>query len=65
MKASSYWYAARWKAFATAALSLCLLSVQSGCVASKYRMAKKDTPPVQPLNLAFPPAPPLQGTLAA
>lgn len=65
MKASSCRYAARWKAFATAAVGVCLLTVQSGCVSSKYRMARKDTPPVQVLNLAFPPAPPLQATLAA
>jgi len=52
----------RRSAFLIAALVLCY---QSGCVATKYKLAKKDTPPLQPLNIDFPPAPPLQAALAA
>ena len=36
-----------------------------GCVATKYKLAKKDTLPVQLLSVAFPPSGPLQPTLAA
>ena len=42
-----------------------VLSVLCGCVATKYKLAKKDTPPVQLLGIAFPPAAPLQATLAS
>ena len=35
-----------------------------GCVATKYKMAKRNSPPVQPINIAFPASPPLQPTLA-
>ncbi len=41
-----------------------LIGCQCGCVATKYKLAKKTTPPVQLLNTAFPPSPPLQTTLA-
>ena len=44
------------------AVMLCGLG---GCVASKYKLAKKSTPPVQLLNVAFPASAPLQPTLAA
>ena len=42
-----------------------VLCCQGGCVATKYKLAKKNTPPVQLLNVAFPPTAPLQPTLAA
>jgi hypothetical protein len=42
-----------------------VLCCQGGCVATKYKLAKKNTPPVQLLNIAFPPSAPLQPTLAA
>ncbi len=42
-----------------------VLSCQGGCVATKYKLAKKNTPPVQPLNIAFPSSASLQATLAA
>jgi hypothetical protein len=42
-----------------------VLCCQGGCVATKYKLAKKNTPPVQTLNIAFPPSVPLQATLAA
>jgi hypothetical protein len=48
-----------------AIVSAALLIFQSGCVATKYKLAKKDTPPVQLLNVAFPAAAPLQPTLTA
>jgi len=41
-----------------------MIYCQSACVATKYKLAKKNTPPVQPLNITFPPSPPLQPTLA-
>jgi hypothetical protein len=44
---------------------LCLIVCQCGCVATKYKLAKKDTAPVQPINIAFPPSLPLEATLAA
>ncbi len=52
-------------AFLTVALTALMLCCQGGCVATKYKLAKKDTPPVQPINIAFPSAPPLQATLVA
>ncbi|MGC1388023.1 MAG: hypothetical protein WA807_08470 [Steroidobacteraceae bacterium] len=48
----------------TAAFIALVLCCQCGCVATKYKLAKKDTPPVQPLNIAFPSSPPLQAVLA-
>ena len=51
--------------FVTAAMVAAVLCCQGGCVATKYRLAKKNTPPVQLLNVAFPPTAPLQPTLAA
>ena len=65
MKASSYRHSGRWTAFATTAVIVSVLSVLCGCVATKYKLAKKDTPPVQLLSIAFPPAAPLQATLAS
>ena len=44
------------------AVMLCALG---GCTATKYKLAKKSTPPVQLLNVAFPTSAPLQATLAA
>ena len=51
-------------AFGTAAVIVSVLSVLCGCVSTKYKLAKKDTPPAKLLNIAFPPAAPLQATLA-
>jgi hypothetical protein len=42
-----------------------MLGLQYGCVATKYKLAGKNTAPVQPLNIAFPSSPPLQVTLAS
>jgi hypothetical protein len=42
-----------------------LLCSQLGCVANKYKLAKKNTPAVQTLTIAFPPSPPLRASLAA
>ncbi|MBV8342328.1 MAG: hypothetical protein JO173_08095 [Gammaproteobacteria bacterium] len=56
---------ARRRAFAATAVMVSALSVLCGCVASKYRLAKKDTPPAQVLGIAFPDAAPLQATLAS
>jgi hypothetical protein len=50
--------------FTTAAVITVLLGCQCGCVATKYKLAKKDTPPVQLLNIGFPSSPALQATLA-
>jgi hypothetical protein len=47
------------------AIVAAILCCLSGCVATKYKLAKKDTPPVQPLNIAFQPAMPLMPTLAS
>jgi hypothetical protein len=49
----------------TAAIIALALGGQCGCVASKYKLAKKGTPSVQPINIAFPPSLPLQATLIA
>ena len=51
-------------AVVSAAIVAAILCCQSGCVATKYKLAKKDTPPVQSLNIAFPPSLPLVPTLA-
>jgi hypothetical protein len=50
---------------ATATLAVAVLCCQGGCVATKYKLAKKNTPPVQVLGIAFPSSAPLQPTLAA
>jgi hypothetical protein len=42
-----------------------LLCGQLGCVANKYKLARKNTPPVQPLTVTFAPSPPLQASLVA
>jgi hypothetical protein len=55
----------RRSAVASAAIVAAILCCLSGCVATKYKLAKKDTPPVQSLNIAFPPALPLVPTLAS
>ena len=55
----------RWSAFVTAAMVAGGLCCQAGCVATKYKLAKKNTPPVQLLNIAFQPSGPLQPTLTA
>jgi hypothetical protein len=47
------------------ALLLAFLCCQVGCVANKYQLAKKNTPAVQTLAVAFPPSPALQGLLIA
>jgi hypothetical protein len=44
-------------------MAAAVLCCQDGCVATKYKLAKKNTPPVQLLNIAFPPSAPLQPTL--
>lgn len=49
----------------TAAIAAALLCCQGGCVATKYKLAKKNTPPVQVVDVAFPPSAPLQPSLAA
>jgi hypothetical protein len=40
-----------------------MLCLQCGCVATKYKLARKNTPPLQPVNIAIPSSPPLQATL--
>ncbi|HSZ09174.1 MAG TPA: hypothetical protein VK794_11620 [Steroidobacteraceae bacterium] len=40
-----------------------LLGSQSACVATKYKLAKKNTPPIELLDRAFPASPTLQPTL--
>ena len=52
-------------AFARAALLAVLLCGQCGCVATKYQLARKGTPPVEVLNVDFPRAATLQATLVA
>ena len=64
MKASSYRHSRHWSACATMTIILSISSVLCGCVATKYKLAKKDTPPAQLLGIVFPPAAPLQATLA-
>jgi len=54
-----------WSVFATATIVAAVLCCQSGCVATKYKLAKKNTPPVQVLGIAFPSSAPLQPTLTA
>jgi hypothetical protein len=51
--------------FVTATVVAAVLCCQGGCIATKYKLAKKNTPPVQLLSVAFPPSAPLQPTLAA
>jgi hypothetical protein len=64
VNAASHQPFGRPSAFLTAAIIALLLCCQCGCVATKYKLAKKDTPPAQLLDIAFPPSPPLQATLA-
>jgi hypothetical protein len=54
----------RWTVLGAAAM-VTLLCSQLGCVANKYKLSKKDTPPVQALAIAFPPSPPQQASLVA
>lgn len=65
MGAASYRCSGWSSTFVTAAIIVVVLCGQCGCVATKYKLAKKNTPPVQLLNIAFPSSPPLQPTLAA
>lgn len=65
MGAASYRCSGWSSTFVTVAIIVVALCGQCGCVATKYKLAKKNTPPVQLLNIAFPPSPPLQPTLAA
>jgi hypothetical protein len=53
----------RRSAFIAAAMFVLVLGSQSACVATKYKLAKKNTPPVELLDLSFPASPPLQPTL--
>jgi hypothetical protein len=55
---------ARRSAAGTTTMVAALLICQCGCVATKYQLAREDTPPAQRLDIAFPPAPPLQSTLS-
>ena len=64
MSAQVYPIAGRRSAFVMAAVMAMVTGCQCGCVATKYKLAKKNTPPVQLLNTAFPSSPPLQTTLA-
>lgn len=64
MQASAYRRSRGWRAFGTAAVIVSVVSVLCGCVATKYKLAKKETPPANLLNVAFPPAGPLRATLA-
>jgi hypothetical protein len=63
--ATSYSPLSRRAAFVSAAVIAIMLAGQCGCVATKYKLARKNTPPVQPLNVAFPSTPPLRTTLTA
>jgi hypothetical protein len=54
-----------WSVIVAAAIAAAVLCCQGGCVATKYKLAKKDTPPVQLLNGAFPPSVSLEPSLAA
>jgi hypothetical protein len=65
MSARAYPRLGRGAIVIVAAMAAALLSSQYGCVATKYKLAKKGSAPVQPLNIAFPPSPPLQSTLAS
>lgn len=55
----------RWPVFVTATIVAVVLCCQGGCIATKYKLAKKNTPPVQVLDIAFPSSTPLQPSLAA
>ena len=65
MSTHAYAPVQRRSAFVTAATVAAVLCCQSGCVATKYKLAKRNTPPVQLLNVAFSPSAPLQPTLTA
>ena len=64
MDAASSPFFDRRPTFLTGTVIALVFCCQCGCVATKYKLAKKDTPPVQPINIAFPASPPLQATLA-
>jgi hypothetical protein len=64
MCASACQPSGRRSASVAAVVIAALLGCQCGCVATKYKLAKKDTPPVLLLNIAFPSSPALQPTLA-
>jgi hypothetical protein len=65
VSARVYPFVGRRSVFVTAAVMAALIGCQCGCVATKYKLAKKNTPPVQLLSIAFPSSPPLQTTLAS
>ena len=54
----------RWAVAIVMVVTAVLCSL-AGCVSNQYKLAKKGTPPIQLLNLPFPPSPPLQSTLVA
>ena len=54
-----------WSVIVTVAITAAMLCCQGACVATKYKLAKRNTPPVQLLNVAFTPSAPLQSSLAA
>jgi hypothetical protein len=54
-----------WRVLVTVTLAAAMLCCQGGCVATKYKLAKKNTPPLQALGVAFPSSAPLQPVLAA
>ncbi|MGB8693295.1 MAG: hypothetical protein WCD08_07295 [Steroidobacteraceae bacterium] len=65
MNTASYPPLARRLVVVAAAIVALLLFCQYGCVATKYKLAKKDTPAAQSLSIAFPPSLPLLPTLVS
>jgi hypothetical protein len=65
MTTFSYGFFSRRSAVIAAVLAAWVLCLQCGCVATKYKLAKKNTLPVQLVDIAFPPSPPLQVRLAS
>jgi hypothetical protein len=63
MSASACSLSDRQSALVAAVVIAVVLGCQCGCVATKYKLAKKDAAPVQILNIAFPSSPALQPTL--
>jgi hypothetical protein len=64
MKVSRHTTCGHLTAFTATTLIVAVMSVLCGCVATKYKMAKKNSPPIQLMSIAFPASPPLQPTLA-
>ncbi len=54
-----------WRGATLACVAWLLVGGLDGCVSRKYQLAKKGTPPIEVLNVAFPPAPPLEPVLSA